>query len=92
MTANMLGAGEVEDEICGSVSSGGTESILLAMKSYRDWALDTKGITKPEMILPVTAHTAFDKAAQYFHIKPVRIPLDGNYQADVTAVKKAINA
>ena len=92
MTAKMLGAGEVDDEICGSVSSGGTESILLAMKSYRDWALDTKGITKPEMILPVTAHTAFDKAAQYFQIKPVRIPLDGNYQADITVVKKAINA
>ena len=91
MTANMLGAGDSDDDICGSVASGGTEGILLAMKTYRDWALDTKGITQPEMILPVTAHTAFDKAAQYFKIKPVRIPLDENYQADVTAVRKAIN-
>lgn len=90
MTANMLGAGDVDDQVCGSISSGGTESILLAMKSYRDWARETKGITEPEMILPVTAHTAFDKAAQYFQIKPVRIPLDNNYQADVEAAKKAI--
>ena len=91
MTANMLGAGESDDEICGSVSSGGTESILLAMKTYRDWAQDTKGITQPEMILPVTAHTAFDKAAQYFKIKSVRIPIDENYQADLTAVRNAVN-
>ncbi len=37
MTAGMLGASHTENEICGSVSSGGTESILLAMKTYRDW-------------------------------------------------------
>ncbi len=91
MTADMLGAAESEGDICGSVASGGTEGILLAMKTYRDWALETKGITQPEMILPVTAHTAFDKAAQYFKIKPVRIPLNENYQADVTAVRSAIN-
>ncbi|MDX1413854.1 MAG: aminotransferase class V-fold PLP-dependent enzyme, partial [Candidatus Promineifilaceae bacterium] len=91
MTAGMLGAGKVKDEICGSVSSGGTESILLAMKTYRDWAAETRGITEPEMILPITAHTAFDKAAQYFKIKRVRIPVDENFQADVAAVKRAIN-
>ena len=88
MTANMLGgAGQ---EIAGTVSSGGTESILLAMKTYRDWARESKGIKKPEMILPVTAHAAFDKACEYFKIKPVRIPMDQNYQADVAAVKRAI--
>jgi glutamate/tyrosine decarboxylase-like PLP-dependent enzyme len=43
------------------------------------------------MILPVTAHTAFDKAAQYFKIKSVRIPIDENYQADLTAVRNAVN-
>ncbi|MCP5094169.1 MAG: aspartate aminotransferase family protein, partial [Chloroflexi bacterium] len=45
----------------------------------------------PEMIAPVTAHAAFDKAAQYFNIKMVHVPVDANYRADVTAVKKAIN-
>jgi glutamate/tyrosine decarboxylase-like PLP-dependent enzyme len=91
MTAAMLGAGESENEICGAVSSGGTESILLAMKSYRDQARETKGITEPEMIVPVTAHAAFDKAAQYFKIKMVHVPVDGNFRADVEAVRQALN-
>lgn len=96
MTASMLGADQVsgdsgsENEICGVVSSGGTESILLAMKAYRDWAKEKKSITKPEMIVPSTAHTAFDKAAQYFNIKMIRTPVDANYRADVAAAKKAI--
>jgi glutamate/tyrosine decarboxylase-like PLP-dependent enzyme len=96
MTAHMLGAGQtrpgygVDEEICGTVSSGGTESILLAMKTYRDWARDVKGITRPEMIAPVTAHAAFDKAAQYFNIKMVRLPVDHQYRADWTAVRDAI--
>lgn len=91
MTANMLGSSQTPDEIVGSVSSGGTESILLAMKTYRDWARETKGITRPEMVVPVTAHAAFDKAAQYFNIKLVRIPLDASYRADVAAARRAIN-
>ena len=74
MTAAMLGAKQTPDPIGGTVNSGGTESILLAMKSYRDLAQKTRGITHPEMIVPITAHVAFDKAAQYFGIKMVRIP------------------
>ena len=75
MTASMLGADKTDDEICGVVSSGGTESILLAMKTYRDRARKEKKITRPEMIVPVTAHAAFDKAAQYFNIKIIHIPV-----------------
>ncbi len=90
MTANMLGAAYSDKPISGVVSSGGTESILLAMKTYRDWAKETHGITNPEMVIPVTAHAAFDKAAQYFNIKPVPIPVDATYRADIKAVKKAI--
>jgi len=92
MTAHMLGADQAGEgaEVCGTVSSGGTESILLAMKTYRDWARDKKGITRPEMIIPVTAHAAFDKAAQYFNIKIVHIPVDADYRADVAAARKAI--
>jgi sphinganine-1-phosphate aldolase len=90
MTASMLSAGKTGDEIVGSVSSGGTESILLAMKTYRDWAREKKWITKPEMIAPVTAHAAFDKAAQYFNIKAIRTPITGDCRADVEAVRAAI--
>jgi len=94
MTAKMLGAeaaAQNGDEVCGTVTSGGTESILLAMKTYRDWAREHKGITRPEMVLPLTAHAAFEKAAQYFHIKPVYIPLDDYYRADVNAARRAIS-
>jgi sphinganine-1-phosphate aldolase len=90
MTAHMLGAGETEDEIVGTVSSGGTESILLAMKTYRDWAGDQKKIAEPEIIVPSTAHAAFDKAAQYFNLKLVRIPVGDDFRADVEATRRAI--
>ena len=90
MTANMLsGSGT---DVCGTLSSGGTESIMLAMKTYRDWARETKGITKPEMIVPVTAHAAFDKASQYFNIKTIHVPVDENFRADVNAARKAITS
>ncbi len=91
MTANMLGADKTTDEICGSVSSGGTESILLAMKTYRDWARDTKGITRPNIVAPTTAHPAFDKAGNYFGIKVIRVPVDKNFRAIPDAMKHAIN-
>jgi glutamate/tyrosine decarboxylase-like PLP-dependent enzyme len=90
MTGDMLG-GSGQD-VCGTVSSGGTESIMLAMKTYRDWAREKKGITKPEMIIPVTAHAAFDKASEYFNIKVIHIPVDANFRADVNAAQKAITA
>ncbi len=102
MTASMLGgaapgAGQPllrgdRDEVCGTVTSGGTESILLAMKTYRDWARDRRGITRPELVVPVTAHAAFDKAAQYFGITLRRIPLDAQYRADVDAARHAITS
>jgi glutamate/tyrosine decarboxylase-like PLP-dependent enzyme len=90
MTANMLGAERTADEIVGTVSSGGTESILLAIKTYRDWARETKGITEPEMIVPTTAHAAFDKAARFFNVTPVRIPVGRDFRADVEKTRQAI--
>lgn len=94
MTAGMLSDGapqSVRDQLCGSVSSGGTESILLAMKTYRDMAFHERGVRNPEMVLPTTAHVAFHKAAQYFKIKMRLVPFDSNFRADLSAVKKAIN-
>jgi glutamate/tyrosine decarboxylase-like PLP-dependent enzyme len=90
MTSSMLGAGAASDPICGSVTSGGTESILMAMKTYRDRARDQKKITQPEIVAPTTAHTAFDKAAQYFQMKIVRVPVRESTQADVPEMARAI--
>lgn len=93
MTAAMLGAtgaGDPTAEICGTVSSGGTESILLAMKTYRDRAREERRITRPEIVVPSTAHAAFEKAAQYFGIKLVRVPVGPDERADVAATRRAI--
>ncbi len=90
MTASMLGADATPDPVVGTVTSGGTESILLVMKSYRDRARAEQGIDKPELIVPTTAHAAFEKAAHYFGIKLVQIPVDADFRADVKATAKAI--
>jgi len=89
MTAHLLG-GSSENGVCGTLTSGGTESILLAMKTYRDWARDKKGIKNPGMIVPTTAHAAFDKAAQYFNCKLMRIPVGADFRADVDTTRRAI--
>ena len=94
MTAGMLGArpeGDPEQQVCGTVTSGGTESILLAMKVYRDRGEARKGVTRPEMVVPVSAHAAFDKAAQYFRIKKVPVPVGSDFRADLGALRKAVN-
>jgi len=91
MTAGMLGAGETEDEIVGTVSSGGTESILLAVKAYRDWARQARGIRRPNMVIPSTAHAAFDKAAQYFEVRLVSVPVAADCRADVGAMQAAVD-
>ena len=93
MTAAMLGGGEEgEPGVCGTVSSGGTESILLAMRTYRDQARAERKIQDPEIVVPVSAHAAFDKAAQYFGITLVPVPLGTDYRADVAAAEDAVTA
>lgn len=88
MTAAMLHAG---NEACGTMTSGGTESCLLAVKTYRDMARTLHPwIKKPEMVVPESIHVAFEKGAEYFDVKIVRAPLDKNFKVDVKAVEKLI--
>ena len=78
-------------EAVGSITSGGSESILMGVKSARDRARRLHpGITKPEMVLPVSAHPAFTKAAHYFGLDAVTVPLDAEHQIDVAAYRAAI--
>jgi glutamate/tyrosine decarboxylase-like PLP-dependent enzyme len=89
MTADMLGANAAMaqgDEIVGTVTSGGTESIIMAMKAYRDRA----GIERPQMVIPDSAHVAFDKAAAYFGYDQVRVPVRKNFEADVNSMARAV--
>lgn len=85
-TAELL---HVDENACGVMTSGGTESCLLAVKTYRDLGR-AKGIKKPEMIIPETAHVAWDKGAEYFGVKLKRVPLEPDYGVDADAVEKLI--
>jgi sphinganine-1-phosphate aldolase len=78
---------------CGSMTSGGTESILMAVKTYRDWARDKfPQIKEPEMVLPSSAHPAFDKGADYFSVKAIRVPVDEKtHRADIKTMEQALN-
>lgn len=88
MAANLLGS---TGSVAGAMTSGGSESIMMAVKTHRDWAFATKGIKQPEIILPITAHPAFDKALHYFGVKAVKIGVDADQRVDVAAVKKALS-
>ena len=89
MTATMLNGHE---DVVGTMTSGGSESILMAVKTYRDRARDLHPeIKRPDMVLPVTAHAAFLKAGHYFGIEPVLVPLTDDLRVDVSAMRAAIN-
>ena len=90
MAASLLGGG---DQAAGTVTSGGTESLLMAVKTARDWARKNRPEVKsPEMILPLSAHPAFEKAAEYFGVRAVHIPLRADSRADVEAARRAVTA
>ncbi len=89
MSANLLGGGL---HAAGTMTSGGTESIMMAVKTYRDRARTLRPeITRPEMIVPTSIHPAFDKAAHYFDVKIVKANLSPDFRVDIEAVKKLTN-
>jgi len=75
----------------GTVTSGGTESILCAVAAYRDRARrERPWIRRPELVVPMTIHPAFDKAAHYFGVRLIKVPVSGDLRADVRAMERAI--
>ena len=90
MTASLLGG---DENVCGNMTSGGTESLLMAVKTARDWARKHHPhITHPEIVLPTTAHPAFEKAAEYFDVTLVQVPVRVDLRADVDATRRAITS
>ena len=89
MTAGLLNS---PPEVVGNFTSGGTESLMLAVKTARDFARAVKPhITEPEMVLPITAHASLFKAAHYLGVKPVVTRVhDDSFKADVSAMRNAI--
>lgn len=73
----------------GSMTSGGTESILMSMLVSRERAR-AKGVARPQILAPASAHPAYAKAAHYFDMDYVRIPLDAEFRADVDAARELL--
>ncbi len=77
----------------GSVTVGGTESNMLAMKAARDWARETlPHIERPEVVMSRAAHPSFVKAALYLNVEAVRVPTAGDWRADPKAIEAAITS
>lgn len=97
--------GEIQREICdwtaallhgpegvaGFMTSGGTESILCAVKAARERGRAERGITEPEMVVARSAHAAFHKAAHYFGIRVHAVPVRDDWRADVAAMAELVN-
>lgn len=74
----------------GTITSGGTDSITMAVKAARDYARNEKGLTGPaNLIAPYSAHPAFDKAAKLMDIEVRRIPVCADLLANVAAMSDA---
>jgi glutamate/tyrosine decarboxylase-like PLP-dependent enzyme len=68
----------------GTATSGGTESILMAMLVHRERAR-ARGVRRPVIVAPVTAHPAYAKAAHYFDMELRQAPVDPvTLRADAT--------
>jgi glutamate/tyrosine decarboxylase-like PLP-dependent enzyme len=91
LSGGPVGADGVAGEPAGFMTSGGTESILLGVKSAKVRARAERGEERPNMVLPTSAHAAFDKASDYFGIEPRRIAVRDDYRADVDAMADAVD-
>ena len=81
-----------DETSAGFMTSGGTESILLAVKAARERGRREFGITQPNVVLPTSAHAAFEKACYYFGLESRRVPVRADWRADVEATRQAIDA
>ncbi|KAF2005286.1 sphingosine-1-phosphate lyase-like protein [Amniculicola lignicola CBS 123094] len=91
VVAMVLGLFNAPDGAVGVTTSGGTESILMAVLSARNKAYSERGVTEPEIILPETAHTAFRKAANYFKIKVHLVTCNApSYKVHLASISRLI--
>jgi len=93
ITASLLGAADpaAGGQVRGHLTSGGTESLLHAVKTARDVARKERGIDRPRVVASTSAHAAFTKAADYFDVDLVRVPVRNDYRADPAAMAEAID-
>jgi len=75
----------------GFMTSGGTESILMAVKAARERGRREFGIDEPNIVLPASAHAAFEKGCYYFGLQSRRVAVQADWRADVGAMEAAID-
>ena len=99
MTADMLHGGpshagsahgDAAAGVCGVLTSGGTESLMNPLLVYREWGRE-RGITRPNVVMPVTAHPALDKGAHYFDIELRKATVTERFVADMESVRSLID-
>ncbi len=88
IVAEWLNAGS---EGAGFMTTGGTESLLMAVKAARERGRKERNITRPNVVLPTTAHAAFEKGCYYFGLESRRVPVGADWKADVDAMAAAID-
>ena len=74
----------------GHMVTGGTEANLMAIRAARNMKRDNQGIENGEIIVPMSAHFSFKKAADILNLKIIRVDLDENYCIDPNAVEENI--
>jgi len=75
----------------GFMTSGGTESILMAVKAARDRLLAERQIRQPNMVMSTSAHAAFAKAGAYFGVEVRRVAVGSDWRADVAAMQSRVD-
>ena len=78
-------------QAAGFLTTGGTESLLMAVKAARERGRREKGITAPNVVLPTSAHAAFEKGCYYFGLESRRVPVGPDWRADPGAMSAAID-
>jgi glutamate/tyrosine decarboxylase-like PLP-dependent enzyme len=78
-------------DAAGFITSGGTESLLLAVKGARERGRAERNITRPNVVLPASAHAALEKGCYYFGVESRRVPVRADWTADVEAMEAAID-
>jgi len=73
MTGNLFNGGP---DMCGTMTSGGSESLILAVLAYRGYARETRGVTRPNIVIPVTGHVALDKAGHLLGVSVRHVKVD----------------
>lgn len=80
-----------DEQVSGTMTSGGTESIFMAVKAAKEWAKLHKNTKNPLMLLAETAHPAFCKAADTMEFNYKLIKVDSNFQLDIEDLNKQLS-